>query len=156
MESPERGRGRLRRALILFYATAGVLHLTLPVPFLSITPHWVPWPAEVIMLTGLAELFGALGLSTPALRRAAGIGLALYAICVYPANIKQAIDALGTGHGTALQWAYHLLRLPLQPLIVWAALFAGGTVTWPCRQKTSPLTVDDTGPEPVVGRALPR
>ena len=35
---------------------------------------------------GVAEIAGAIGLMIPRLRYAAGIGLALYALCVWPAN----------------------------------------------------------------------
>ena len=48
--------------------------------------------------------------------------LALYAVCVFPANIKHAIDDLSSGTGLPI-W-YHAPRLLLQPLIVWWALWA--------------------------------
>ncbi|MNU69395.1 hypothetical protein D3C71_587780 [compost metagenome] len=89
-------------------------------------------PLLVILLTGLCEIAGALGIVTASLRRAAGVGLALYAVCVYPANIKHAIDTL-SGDPSICQWTYHLVRLPLQPVLVWIALFAGRLVTWPLR-----------------------
>lgn len=124
-------RDRLMVALAAFYGIAGVLHLAIPKPFLSITPECVPYPQTVIMLTGTSEIAGAAGLMVPRLRRMAGIALALYAICVFPANIKHAIDGLGGLDASVWQWLYHLLRLPLQPVIIWVALFAGGTVAWP-------------------------
>lgn len=130
-------RRRSAIALSLLYATAGILHLALPGPFLSITPEWVPWPGDVILLTGVCEILGAIGLWVPHLRRSAGIALAAYAICVYPANIKHVIESLAGGSGTSLQWAYHLVRLPLQPFLVWLALFAAGVIRWPLRKKLS-------------------
>ncbi|EPR10959.1 hypothetical protein L905_21065 [Agrobacterium sp. TS43] len=116
------------------YGLAGILHLVLPKPFLGITPAWVPEPEAVIFLTGLCEIAGAVGLLVPRLRKAAGIGLALYAICVFPANIKHAIDSLGAATVSPWQWSYHLIRLPLQPYLVWLALFAGNIVVWPFRR----------------------
>ena len=80
----ERNRTRSRWALAAAYGAAGVLHLATPAPFLSITPGWVPFPQTVIALTGLCELAGAAGLLTRRLRQAAGIGLAAYAVCVFP------------------------------------------------------------------------
>ena len=128
------GRDRVRRwsraVLAALYALAGVLHLAVPEPFLSITPGWVPWPETVIQLTGAAEIAGAAGLMIPRLRRAAGWGLALYAACVFPANIKHAIDQAVVG-GDAASWWYHAPRLLLQPAIVWWALWAGGVVRRP-------------------------
>lgn len=100
------------------YAAAGIFHLILPGPFLSITPKWVPAPAYVILLTGLCEISGAIGLWIAHFRRYAGIALALYAICVYPANVKHAMDSLLGDPATFLQWTYHVVRLSLQPLVV--------------------------------------
>ncbi|KNY31313.1 DoxX family protein [Agrobacterium genomosp. 3] len=116
------------------YGLAGILHIVLPKPFLGITPAWVPEPEAVIFLTGLCEIAGAVGLLVPRLRKAAGIGLAFYAICVFPANIKHAIDSLGAVTVSPWQWSYHLIRLPLQPCLVWLALFAGNIVVWPFRR----------------------
>ena len=126
-------RAVARLVLALAYLAAGVLHLVLPEPFLTITPGWVPAPEQVIRLTGVVEIAGAIGLMIPRLRRAAGIGLALYAVCVFPANIKHAVDNLSTGTGLGL--AYHLPRLLLQPVIVWWALWAGLVVDWPFRRR---------------------
>ena len=119
--------------LTVAYAAAGLFHLFTPRTFLMITPDWVPYPQQVIAVTGLCELAGAFGLATPPLRKAAGIGLALYAVCVYPANIKHALDGLPPGE-IQLGWWYHAPRLALQPVLVWLALFAGGVVTWPFRR----------------------
>jgi uncharacterized membrane protein len=126
----ERGRTISRWVLAIIYFAAGLFHLGTPGPFLMITPDWVPYPREVILATGLCELAGATGLLTRRFRWAAGIGLALYAVCVFPANIKHAIDGLPPGQ-VQLGWWYHGPRLALQPVLVWWALFAGGVVTWP-------------------------
>jgi uncharacterized membrane protein len=95
----------------------------------------VPYPELVIPFTGACEIAGAIGLSKPVLRRYAGIGLALYAVCVFPANIKHAMDSLSAASVPPWQWVYHLIRLPLQPLLVWIALFAGGVTAWPFRRR---------------------
>jgi uncharacterized membrane protein len=129
----ERTRLILRIALSVLYALAGVLHVTRPHGFELIVPGWVPWPHETVIATGWAELAGAVGLWFPALRRPAAIGLALYAVAVYPANIKHAIDHVVID-GVALGWGYHLPRLLFQPVLVWAALFAGQVTDWPWRR----------------------
>ncbi|MDO9417767.1 DoxX family protein [Pararhizobium sp.] len=123
-----------RAALAAFYLIAGMLHLAKPDTFLLITPAWVPWPQQVVQLTGICEIAGAVGLMTPGLRKAAGLGLALYAVCVFPANIKHAIDGLPAGHAQ-LGWWYHAPRLALQPVIVWWALYASGITGWPFRTR---------------------
>jgi uncharacterized membrane protein len=115
----------LRWLLALFYAVAGYLHLANPHPFLAITPAWVPAPALVVALTGVAELAGAAGLLQPfwpKLRRAAGWGLAAYALCVWPANFNHMLlDLAKPDHGLGL--GYHVPRLLAQPLLIWLALW---------------------------------
>ena len=127
---PSRGRAAVRWSLAVLYAVAGTLHIVSPGAFLLITPDWVPFPRQVIVGTGLCELAGAAGLLTRRVRSLAGGALALYAVCVFPANIKHAIHGLPVGH-VQLGWWYHLPRLAFQPVFVWWALVAGGVVDWP-------------------------
>ncbi|KHS48344.1 DoxX family protein [Novosphingobium subterraneum] len=131
-------RAAARLALALFYFAAGVIHIASPRPFLIIMPQWVPAPEAVVLWTGIAELLGAVGLaqgvSLP-IRRAASIGLALYAVCVFPANINHfAIDLAKSDHGAGL--AYHVPRMFAQPVLVWLALWAGGVIEWPWKPRT--------------------
>ena len=126
----------MRWLMIAFYLVAGVVHLRSPEAFLPIMPDWVPFPLETVLLTGIAELAGAAGLMIPRLRNAAGIGLALYALCVFPANIKHAIDGVVLG-GTRLGWGYHAPRLLLQPVLIWWALFVGEVTRWPFQMRRS-------------------
>jgi uncharacterized membrane protein len=123
----ERGAagGVSRAVLAVFYMLAGAAHLLWPEPFLAIMPEAVPFPRAVVTLTGLAEIAGAAGLLTARLRRAAGLLLALYAVCVFPANIKHAMIG-GEFLGWPLDWRYHAPRLLLQPMLVWWAIRAGG------------------------------
>ncbi len=135
--SAPRGRTASRWVLAALYFAAGVTHLALPAPFLLITPGWVPYPQAVILCTGLCEIAGALALPTRRLRRLAGMALALYAVCVVPANIKHAMGGL-PGGDMHLGWWYHAPRLALQPVLVWWALFAGEVVDWPFRPRRLP------------------
>ena len=128
-------RAVTRWVLALLYALAGVLHLALPRPFLGIMPTWVPQPELVVALTGVAELAGAAAIVQPwlpALRRAAGWGLAAYAVCVFPANIVHFIrDMARPDHGLGL--GYHVPRMFLQPVLVWLALWVGQIVPFRAR-----------------------
>ena len=120
-----------RWALAATFLAAGVLHIHAPRPFIAITPSWVPHPEAVIFVTGLCEIAGAAGLMIPRLRRLAGIMLALYALCVFPANVHHAFAHISVGKGPPLDWWYHGPRLAFQPVIIWWCLFAGGAVDWP-------------------------
>jgi uncharacterized membrane protein len=119
-----------RLSLAVLYAFAGFAHLQKPDMFLQITPDWVPFPAHVVWVTGICEILGAIGLCTVRFRRIAAWALALYAVCVYPANIKHAMDDFAA-HGAAMNWWYHVPRLLFQPVFVWWALWAGSLTNWP-------------------------
>ncbi len=133
----ERARLVLRWLLVAAYFAAGVLHLTSPEPFLQITPAWVPYPRWVIALTGACEIAGSLSLLTARWRRLAGVMLALYAVCVFPANIKHAVGGI-TVPSLPQSWWYHGPRLAFQPVIVWWALFCAGVIDWPFRSSGGP------------------
>ena len=128
----------LRWLLALFYALAGYLHLVRPDPFLAIMPDWIPAPEAVVWWTGVAEVSGAAALAQAwslNLRKAGAIGLALYAVCVFPANIHHfAIDMAREDGGLGL--AYHLPRMTAQPVLVWLALWVGGVTDWPQRRRS--------------------
>jgi uncharacterized membrane protein len=126
----ERTRGLMRCMMAVFYGAAGFVHLGSPDAFLPIVPGWVPYPHEVILITGVCEIIGAVALLTRQLRWWAGTMLALYAVCVFPANIKHAFENVQLA-GMPTSWWYHAPRLALQPVLVWWALFAGGVVNWP-------------------------
>lgn len=115
-----------RGLLVAFYAVAGVGHFVFVDAVVRIVPSFVPAPRAVVLLTGACELAGAVGLMLSRWRRAAGWGLAAYALCVWPANVQHAVMDLSRGTGLPI-W-YHAPRLLLQPLIIWWALWASGAV----------------------------
>lgn len=83
-------------------------------------------------------MLGAAGLVqgwSPGLRRAAGLGLALYALCVWPANFQHmALDMARDDGGLGL--GYHLPRLAFQPVLIWLALWTGEVTSWhPARSR---------------------
>ena len=123
-----------RLALSAFYFAAGMLHLRSPDGFILIVPSFVPWPADVVWFTGWCEVVGAIGLFIPPLRKAAGVGLALYAVCVFPANINHAFNHIDVGV-VPDSWWYHAPRFALQPVLVWSALFCAGAIDWPLRHR---------------------
>ena len=128
----------LARAIIIvllavLYLVAGRAHILDPAPFLAITPGWVPYPEAVVYWTGIAEIAGAFALLQPfgkRLRQAAGVGLAAYALCVWPANFNHFIIDLSRESGG---WGlgYHIPRLAFQPVLICAPLWASQLVQWP-------------------------
>ena len=123
-------RAVMRWGLAAFFDAAGIAHLAVPDVLLTITPGWVPFAPQVILVTGLCELAGAVALVTQPLRQWAGVALALYALCVWPANIKQALDHVVIPH-IPDSWWYHGPRLAAQPILILAALFFAGVIDWP-------------------------
>ena len=131
-------RTALRWLLAAIYAVAGWFHITAPAPFLGIMPGWVPQPELVVMLTGVAELLGAAALVQPwsqRLRHAGAMGLAVYALCVFPANINHFMIDMAKADG-GLGLAYHVPRMFAQPLVIWWALWSGGVTDWPFRRRS--------------------
>lgn len=118
------GADMARLMIAPLFVLAGIVHLARPDFFAPMMPAMVPDAHAVILLTGMAEIAGAIGLFVPRVRALAGAMLAIYAVCVYPVNIMHAVHDLSTG--TGLGWAYHYPRLFVQPLICWWALAAGG------------------------------
>ncbi len=129
----ERTRTVLRCILAAIYGPFGLLHMGASAAFLPIMPPQIPYPHAVIILTGACEVAGAVGLLVPRTRKAAGVALALYAACVFPANVYH---AMAHRHVPPLpdSWWYHGPRLAFQPVLIWWALFAGGVVDWPWRR----------------------
>jgi len=81
-------------------------------------PPWLPAPDRLIALSGVAELLGGAGLLYQPSRRAAGWGLILLLLAVFPANVQMLLNY--QRHGVAWWGALLLwLRLPLQGLLIW-------------------------------------
>lgn len=109
----------LRFALAAAFVAAGVLHLMAPSIYDPAMPSWIPVPRAMILVSGLAEILGGIGLiqKSPHLRQTAGWGLALLLVAVYPANVWMAMEG-----ASGWLWA----RLPVQGALVAAVLVASG------------------------------
>lgn len=109
---------RSQLLLAAFFAVAGIAHFVRPGPYIGIMPRWVPAPALMVALSGVAEIAGGLGVLSQRTRRTAGIGLIALLIAVFPANVQMLLN----GIHDARPWWYQMalwIRLPLQPLMVW-------------------------------------
>jgi uncharacterized membrane protein len=98
----------------------GVTHFIKPEPYVRIVPPQLPYPIELVYISGFFEILGGIGLLLPYVSVAAAWGLIALYISVFPANINQAVNSIaieGIPDIPALYWA----RLPFQAvLITWA------------------------------------
>jgi uncharacterized membrane protein len=108
--------------LVALFLASGVLHLVNPNAFMWLMPPWMPWPVELIYVSGVFELVAAIGIIFR--QRWAGLLAGLTLLAVWPANIWYALEVTGSGNTALIVAAW--LRLPLQlPLIYVALKFAG-------------------------------
>ena len=102
--------------LVAMFSVSGVAHLINPESFLWLMPPFLPFPIELIVVSGVAELAAALAIVLRS-KLAPLLGVAVL-LAVWPANWWFAIDALSNDPDLAL---FAWLRVPLQlPLIWWA------------------------------------
>jgi uncharacterized membrane protein len=99
------------------FCVAGVLHFLLAPRYVAIMPRWLPHPLPLVQVSGVCEVLGGLGYLLPATRRWAAIGLAALLVAVFPANLQMLANAVHA-HAPAWQVALLVLRLPLQPLLI--------------------------------------
>ena len=93
------------------------MHFLIPSRYIGIMPPWIPYQLELVYVSGVAEMLGGIGLLLASVRRAAGIGLILLLIAVFPANVQMLGNAMHNG-SSATYIALLFLRLPLQPLLI--------------------------------------
>ncbi len=112
----------LKYPLAALFIGSGILHFAASDGFVRLMPPALPYPLELVYLSGAIE--GTLGalLLVPRTQRAAAWGLIPTLVAIFPANIYGALTAAGDhpampGVSVELAW----LRLPLQlVLIAWA------------------------------------
>ncbi|HEY2368444.1 MAG TPA: hypothetical protein VGH87_18735 [Polyangiaceae bacterium] len=98
----------------------GIDHFVAPDFFVKIVPRVLPAPLVLVWVSGFFEALGGVGLLIPRTRRAAGIGLVLLYIAVFPANINMCMHPeLG---GSIPLWALWI-RLPFQLVFIALALW---------------------------------
>ncbi len=102
---------------ILFLAI-GTMHFVNPGFFLSIMPPYLPYHLELVYISGVFEILGGLGVLITPLRKWAGYGLIALLIAVFPANIQMLINEVKT-HGWTLTTIPLIIRLPIQPLLIY-------------------------------------
>lgn len=106
--------------VFLWFLIGGVAHFSATGMEMRIVPPYIPWPRAAVLVSGVFELLGAIGILIPRTRRAAGIGLFLLTIAVTPANVYMLQQA---ELFNVPRWAL-IVRLPFQvallALILWS------------------------------------
>ena len=101
--------------VFVWFFVGGIMHFVATELEASIVPPYIPWPVAAVLISGVFELLGAVGILVPATRRAAGVGLFLLTLAVTPAHIYmlQRPELFGVP-----MWALWL-RLPIQGALLW-------------------------------------
>ncbi len=109
---------RLRIAGVVFvflwFFIGGIAHFVATDTEMRIVPPFVPWPRATVLVTGVFELLGAIGVIRAKSRPAAGAGLLLLTLAVTPANVYmlQRWEQFPVPY-----WAL-VARLPLQAVLL--------------------------------------
>lgn len=108
--------------VFLWFFVGGLAHFAATDMEAKIVPPYIPWPHAVVLISGVFELIGALGLLWVKTRRMAGIGLFMLTIAVTPANIYMLQQAPQFPVPYWLLW----LRLPFQVGLLWLIWWSTG------------------------------
>lgn len=117
---------RVKRAkvgLSLFFFFTAIGHFLRSDEMAAMLPPAVPYRVELIYLTGVFELLGAIGVWIPRLTRLTGLLLIIMLIGILPANIYSALQRVDFGgHGAGP--FYLLVRVPFQLFVICWTYFA--------------------------------
>lgn len=122
--------GALRFALAIMFLFTGAAHFlpnTRP-DLVRMVPSVLPFPEQLVTLTGILQLAGAIGLLIPRFISLAAYCLVALLVAIFPANVYAALLGLEFGGrpASSLIW-----RLPLQ-------LFWIGALVWVARTHRTP------------------
>ena len=114
---------RARVGLSLFFIFTALGHFIRTQEMAAMLPLNVPYRVELVYLTGILELLGAIGVWIPRLTRLTGFLLILMLVAILPANIYSAINRVDFG-GHEAGPVYLLVRIPFQLFVMWWTYFA--------------------------------
>ncbi|GAB3936895.1 DoxX family protein [Larkinella terrae] len=119
-------KGRIAAAIA--FTLIGISHLASPEKLAYMIADWLPYAHEMVILSGIAEMAGGIGLLLPRFRRLAAMGLIILLVVIFPANINVAINQLPAPGGLPASPWYTWSRLLFQPMyIAW--------IWWSCLRK---------------------
>lgn len=106
------------------FILAGLLHFLKPGMYMSIMPDYIPFHKAMVLISGVAEILGGIGIMVPEFRTFAAWGLIVLLLVVFPANIDMAWSGYKNHGLTLYTWAL-IARLPLQFVLIWWVYWAG-------------------------------
>ena len=113
--------GRLSLAIMLLFT--GAAHFFKTAVMVESMPDFLSYKVELVYLTGVLELLGAIGLLLPATARISAVALILFFIAILPANIIGSMKHVAFG-GMENGPVYLFFRIPLQAFFIgWAYYF---------------------------------
>jgi uncharacterized membrane protein len=107
------------------FVAAGANHFVRSEFYVRIVPPYLPWPHELVLISGVFEILGGIGLLIPRLQVAAAWGLIALLVAVFPANVYMAQHPeIGAELFPNLPTITWWIRLPVQVVfIAWAYWF---------------------------------
>ncbi len=96
---------------------AGLNHFLNPEFYIQMIPPFLPEPAILNILSGIAEMILGIGLMVPMTVNLAVYGLIALLIAIFPANVQMLHDAMNSPTPIFPVWLL-VLRLPLQALMI--------------------------------------
>ena len=100
----------------LFFLIGGIAHFVYLDTFMSTVPTYLNFHKELVLISGVLELLGAIGILVPQTQRFAGVGLIVLALSVFPANINMATHP---ENFPEISEILLYIRLPLQFIFIW-------------------------------------
>jgi len=112
-----------RAVLAVMLLATGIAHFTSTDLMIQMMPDFIPAKRELVYLTGICELLGALGLLWNATARLTAIMLIVFFVAILPANIIGSMKQVRLG-GMENGEVYLFFRIPLQMLFIgWTYYF---------------------------------
>ena len=103
--------------LTALMVVVGVAHFVMPEVFVRMVPPSLPWPRELVLVSGVVEILLGCGLLIPRTARRAAWGLMAFLVAVLPANVYMAASHL-TPEGIEARPMVLWMWLPVQGLII--------------------------------------
>ena len=117
-------KAAIRTVTGIIFVLAGTLHFARPGFYVPIMPPWFPVPLFWVLLSGVLEILGGVGLFLRRYRRRAAYGLALLMVAFFPVHLQMLFDPASVGVqglSTYLLFWRLALQFVLTAFFVWLA-----------------------------------